>query len=311
MSLRNIRAAYARLDPAHVFDGLFIPTRGRRNRGQLLVPQRPFGDVLIGFQGFEQLGSNDQSILLALTAQLGIEGLYIDAEPEGEISRQLRLDLHFTEDNGLRLASRETSLRSLLKDAGYKEPSSGKSLNDAKECLNRLANAQLREQNLATGWDQRYNLISVKFGLGIGDKIHVAANPRLSQAVFKGQHVRISLIERGALESEVAKILHCWLCSNVRLGQALGNGNGAKLDTLALHVWGAAKWEEASRSSRSKWRSQMREAFDEIRDATKQLGGGGYGWAIDRTPTDLVMVSRPKALPIADFFEMLPSEMGD
>lgn len=28
------------------------------------------------------------------------------------------------------------------------------------------------------------------------------------------------------------ELLHCWFCSNIRLGQALGNGNGAHLDTL-------------------------------------------------------------------------------
>ena len=307
MSQRHIRAAYARLDATHLFDGLFVPTKGRK-RGRLLVPQRPFGGALIGFQGFEQLGSSDQSILLALTAQLGIDGLVIDAAPQGEISQQLRLDLKFSQDGGMPLASKETSLRSLLIDAGYEEPDSGPSLKQAKECLNRLANAQLREQNLNTGWDQRYNLISVRFDVGLGDKIHVAANPRLSQAVFAGQHVRISLIERAAMKTQVAKILHCWLCSNVRLGQALGRGNGARIDTLAPHVWGAEGWEVASRSMKSRYRAQLRDALDEIRDATKRLGGS-YEWAIDRT-SDLVMVSRPKMLPIAEFFELLPSDMA-
>ncbi|WP_431194149.1 hypothetical protein, partial [Pseudomonas viridiflava] len=55
-------------------------------------------------------------------------------------------------------------------------------------------------------------------------------------------HAWRSLFERKGLETEVAKTLHAWLCSNIRIGRALGNGNGAHLDTIALHVWGGAAW---------------------------------------------------------------------
>jgi hypothetical protein len=293
------------MDPAHLFDGLFVPTKGKK-RGRLLVEPRRFGNLEIGFQGFEQLGADDQSILLALSAQLGIDGLVIAASPAGPMSRQLRLALDFDHDDGAPLASKRTSLRSLLIDAGYKDPESGPALARAKESLNRLRATQIREIDRETGWDRACNLISANFNHKTGE-IYVAANPRLTSAVFRGQHIKVSLFERDALESEVAKLLHCWLCSNVRLGRALGNGNGAHLDTLAPHVWGRAAWEGLSKQNRSLKRGHLRAALDEIADRTRALQGG-VGWTIDQTSSGLVLVSRPKELPLLERRYERPSD---
>lgn len=301
MTQQRIKPAYAKFDPAHVFDGLFVPTKGKK-RGRLLVESRRFGNLEIGFQGFEQLGSDDQSILLALTAQLGIDGLVIDATPAGPVSKQLRLALDFSRDDGAQLASKRTSLRSLLIDAGHNPDTS---TDKAKNSLNRLRATQIREIDRETGWDRVCNLISVSFNHKTGE-IHVAANPRLTGAVFRGQHVKVSLFERNELESEPAKLLHCWLCSNIRLGQALGNGNGAHIDTLVPHVWGRSAWETASTKVRSVRRSQLKAALDEISDLTRGLPGG-MDWAIDQTSSGIVLISRPKELPFLES-DMTPSE---
>lgn len=291
----HTKPAYARIDPAHVFDGLFVPTGGKA-RGKLIVPARRFGEIEIGFQGFEQLGADDQSILLAIAAQIGVNGDVIFAKPQGPVMEQLRMALEIRTDDGATVGSKHTSLRSLLIDAGYKDPESGAALKRAKSCLNRLRSAQVREINHATGWDRVSNLISTQFNHRTRD-VYVAANPRLTGAVFTGQHVKISLYERNALKTEAAKILHCWLCSNIRLGRALGNGQGAHLDTLAPHVWGRAAWEGFAASDKSKKRSQLRGALDEIAERTR-THFDGYGWHIDRTSSDLVMISRPKEIPI-------------
>jgi hypothetical protein len=293
MTQQHIKPAYAKFDPAHVFDGLFVPTKGKK-RGRLLVEPRRFGKLEIGFQGFEQLGADDQSILLSLSAQLGIDGLTINDAPLGPISRQLRLDLRIDRDDGKPLASKRTSLRSLLIDAGYNPETSTEK---AKESLNKLRATQIREIDRETGWDRVCNLISVSFNHKTRE-IHVAANPRLTGAIFKEQHVKVSLFERNELESEAAKILHCWLCSNIRLGHSLGNGNGAHIDTLAPHVWGQG-WERFSKQSKSQKRGQLRDALDEIADRTRRLQGG-MGWAIDQTSSGLVLVSRPKELPLLE-----------
>lgn len=293
MAQQLIKPAYARFDPGHLFDGLFVPTKGKK-RGRLLVEPRRYGKLEIGFQGFEQLGADDQSILLALSAQLGIDGLVIDANPAGPVSRALRVSMSFNQDDGADVASKKTSLRSLLIDAGYNPDTS---TDTAKASLNRIANTQILEIDRATGWDRRCNLISASFNHKTGE-LHVAANPRLTGAVFRGQHVKISLVERAALESEVAKLLHSWLCSNIRLGRALGNGNGAHIDTLAPHVWGRVAWDEASKKVKSQRRVQLRDALYEISDSTRSRQG--MGWAIDQTSSGLVLVSRPKELPFLE-----------
>jgi hypothetical protein len=309
MSKPVIKASYAKIDPAHLFDGLFVPTNGKK-RSNLKVEAKRFGDLDISFQGFEQLGCDDQSILLAISAQLGIDGLSIDADTTGPISKQLRTDIFKgvkgVHDDGSELRSKETSLRSLLIDAGYKDVEGGKSMESVKNSLNRIRSAQIREVNKKTGWDRVCNLISVDFNQ-ISGSTYIAANPRLSASVFRGQHVRISLHERNALDSEVAKLLHSWLCSNIRLGRSLGNGNGAHIDTLAPHVWGSA-WSGLSASSKSNKRALMREALDEIADRTRKMRGG-YGWTIDRTGSGLVLISRPKEMPVADVLDLSPSQV--
>lgn len=292
--LQNTRSAYARFDPTHLFDGLFVPTTGRK-RGRLFVPSRTFGDFEISFQGFEQLGADDQSILLAISAQLGIEGLIIEHEPSGEISKELRLALELNKSRRDPVASRKTSLRSILLDAGYSD--GGKDFETIKNSLNRLRSAQIREKNKA-GWDRVSNLISTDFNHESGE-IYVAANPKLTEAIFFGQHVRISLYERKELKTEVAKILHCWLSSNIRPGGKLGNGNGAHINTLAPHVWGQ-EWLTMSPSQKSTRRKRLRDSFDEIKKGTKKAQLGlGEGWSIMES-NNRVFISRPRNMPLFD-----------
>lgn len=231
--------------------------------------------------------------MLALSAQLGIDGLTIESEPCGPISKRLRLALRFNQDDGAPLASQRTTLRSLLVSSGHHPDTSTEK---AKISLNRLRATQIREINRETGWDRVCNLISVVFNHKTGE-VYVATNPRLTSAVFQGQHIKVSLFERNALTSEVSKILHCWLCSNIRLGHSLGNGRGAHIDTLAPHVWGNAAWAAMEPYVKSKKRANLREALTEIAESTGSVSGTP-GWIVDHTPNGLVFISRPKDLPI-------------
>lgn len=282
--------SYARIDPAHLFDGLFVPTNGRP-RGRLYVPPRDFGEAQISFQGYEQLGSDDQSILLAISAQLGVDGLILDGvAPEQRVSRALRENMDLRPDTGGHVASRQTSLRSLLQAAGYASDS-GAELDAVKRVLNRLANAQVREINRKTKWDWRANLISAVFSHDAASgTVYVAANPRLTSAIFgEGQYVRISLQERRTLASEAAKLLHAWLSATLREGHHLAAGQGVSLDALGPHVWGPAH-VEGSRKVRSIRRGLLREALAEIGELPI--------WRVDATASE-VAVSRLKALPSA------------
>lgn len=309
MSRSHIKPAYAKMDPAHLFDGLFVPVSGKA-RPKLCVHPKKHGEFQIGFYGYDQLGAFDQSVLLAVAAQLGIDGLIVNPDPLGEVGQQLRLQMYPKDVKDCRreYRAKKTSLRSLLLDAGHKDADNGKAMADIKTALNRLGNAQINEVNPFTGWNQRCNLISTSWN-NLSGELFIAANPRMSGAIFRGQHVKVSLFERNALSSDVAKILHAWLCSNVRLGRSLGNGHGTMLDTLLPHVWGPDHDKKTAAYVMSKRRSKLRSALDEIRDATRTLDGG-YGWEIDRDSSDLIWIARPKALPVQEAkFGLTPSDL--
>lgn len=301
--MRNIKPSFCSLDMAHLFDGLFVPTNGRA-RGRLYVAPRVFNGLEVSFQGFEQLGPDDQSILLAVAAQLGIGGKQFGEDKggveQGELWKKLKVEGN---TEGAVCGSIKTTLYSIMRDAGYENP---KATEDAKACLNRLRNAQVREVNKESGWDRVSNLASFRMNHKTGD-VFIATNPRLTQAIFKGQHCKVSLYERNALETGVAKMLHCWLSSNINLGQALGRGNGAGVDTLIPHVWGPG---EVSRKTQCVRRGQLKDALSEIKDNTAGLNKGG-GWIIDQTSSGLVMVSRPKSLPLVEVSESICRSMTD
>lgn len=302
---RSKPAVYAKMDPAHLFDGLFVPMNGVKRemcsdgvlrRPRLLVGMRDFGGIQVGFQGFEQLGADDQSLLLAIAYQLGTDGLLISSSPtqgKGPTSMDLwdRMGLKSENAPDKPIGAKKTTLHSLLIDAGY-NPNKGTA--KIKGSINRLRNAQIREK--AAGWDRASNLISVVFK--DSGETYVAANPRLTKAIFEGQHVKISLFERNQLTSEVSKILHAWLCSNIRQGKSLGNGSGVKIDTLLPHVWGRNALNDDRRRVSNK-RAQLRDALAEI-DAELNSLHMGYGWVVDQTSSGIVQVSRPKDLPMIE-----------
>jgi hypothetical protein len=54
--------------------------------------------------------------------------------------------------------------------------------------------------------------------VGDDNEVTIALNWRLSRAICDGHHARISLVERRALRSEPAQVLHSWLSSCLRPG---------------------------------------------------------------------------------------------
>lgn len=303
MTKLRSKSAFAMLDPSHLFDGMYIPTKGKKRTSQKLGPYK-FSNKIITIRSHEQLGVDDQSMNLAIAAQIGINGNTFE-EPKGEISSLLKKEMQIIGVENSTLGAMKTSLRSLMIDAGYRSPDSGKSLREARECLDRLRLTNIREYDPETGWDRSANLISVYFNHKTGE-VFVAVNPRLTEAIFFGQDTRISLFERNLLSSEPSKLIHCWLSSYVRQGESLANGHGAYLDTLAPHVWGP-NHDNESRQVRSKRRHLLAKALDEIVDATKPLHKGS-GWKIEINAQGLVHVMRPK-IPKHEAKERLPSSL--
>jgi len=285
MTMKRIESSYARFDYAHLFDGVFVPTNGTK-RGRLFVPSRQFDNVEVSFYGYEQLGADDQSVFLAVAAQLGISGGVAKSEtPTGdELRRKMFSE---TVDDGSRVAAIRTSLRAIAIDAGYN--SSGAALQIVHKCLHRLGCTIVREYGAYEAGhrvDRRCMLLSSKIEIDTKEVV-IAANPRLTRSIYgEQQHIKVSLIERNALESEVAKILHAWLCAVVRPGGILGR-DGVLIDTLLPHVWGA-QCADASAPVRSNRRARIRDALVEIAQRTK--------WKIDLS-RHLAYITRPKMMP--------------
>lgn len=273
---------YAKLDPAHLYDGLFVPTGGRP-RGRLYVPPRSFGGVKISYQGYEQLGAGDQSVLLAIAAQAGMRRVIVPHDTESSVGAALRKRLYGDgDDDQSRLVAIATTLYAIAKDAGY-TAISGETIGLVRASLNRLGNAQIRiiSKRLDTATNFIGSIVDPETGA-----VGVVINPRLTEAVLGGQHARISLTERRALRSEVAKLLHAWLSAYLRAGKSLV----ADVDTLGPHVWGPA-WHQQGKDSdkvtQSRRRGQIRNALAEIR---------GIGWQVDADKTgSQVCITRPRS----------------
>jgi hypothetical protein len=117
------------------------------------------------------------------------------------------------------------------------------------------------------------------------DHFRITLNWRLASAILgDAQFVKISLFERNQLNEPVAKILHAWLSSNMRLGQPLGFGNGVYVDTLLPHIWGH---DNPSTDTIRQRRIRVKDALKEINGVNNWIcNQSGQKWYITR-PKDL------------------------
>jgi len=300
--------AYSKVDTKLFVDGLFVPTKGKK-RGRLLTEPIQIGNTKVQYQGFEQLGTDDQSVLLSICANLGVDGLIIKpVEPKGQYSRQLSLDMGFEKekltgfpnDKKVEMLSKKTTYYNILKQSGYKNL---KANNDLKRVLNRLSNVQVRY--IGPRYDYRLQLISSVFD-NINNEIYVAVNPELAGAILGNQYALVSLYERRRLTTEPAKLLHFWLSGFVRPGCSLGR-NGAKINTLCRHVWGPDH-DKVKIYTQSKRRAMLIDALEQLNNNMNDLyWGENDGWKIDLNK-DIAIIKRPTTLPVMEHVDNLIEE---
>ncbi len=72
--MRKDISDYAKIDPAFMTDGLFVP---KANKSKAINIKREWDKGEIGFRGV-QLGAMHQSVLLAVCARTGRDGLCIE-----------------------------------------------------------------------------------------------------------------------------------------------------------------------------------------------------------------------------------------
>ncbi len=111
-------------------------------------------------------------------------------------------------------------------------------------------------------------------------KLYVALNPLIARAVMGGgQHVRISMDEVRALQTDPARLMHQRLCGWIDPGKS----GRVELDTLCGYVWPG----QATNPNTLKTRRQAaRRALPEL---------AALGWAVSEYAKNKFEIGRPKA----------------
>ena len=292
---------FARVDPMFMTDGLFVPTA---RKGQALYEVgREYDQGEVVFKGV-QLTAAHQSVLLAVCARTGRNGLLVKGTKDDTLGNQMSLDFFENSKAGrdalaalqaVAEAERkdktlvECSAYSLLLDAGME--TGGKDYKKVADLLSDLATVVLYRRVGKRG--AASNLLSFVHN---GDKMSIALNWRLAESILgEAQNIQVSLMERHNLAGSVARLLHAWLSAHVRQGFSLMDGQGAKLDTLARHVWGSRPVSDSVKRNR---RSELRKAIEEI--------GRLEGWAAVVDERGTARFSRPRFVE-----QRTPGEQGE
>lgn len=282
---------YAKFDPALATDGLFTPTA---RRGQALYEVgRTWDGGEIRFEGV-QLTAAHQSVLLAVCARTGRGGLLVKGSKDDPLGAQFGLDFdkETAEKTTRALATRgvaaeeetavvECSAYAILADAGMDD--GGNNYITLSKLLTQLATVVMYRRVGKRGGSS--NLLSFVHD---GDKMSIALNWRLAAAILGDhQNIQVSLYERHRLNGSVARLLHAWLSCFVRPGKGLMNGQGAKLDTLAAHIWGNRPVSAGVARNR---RTDLRKAIAEI--------GGLPGWSASVDARGVAHFNRPAHIDV-------------
>ena len=278
MTNTNIERYHARHDRAHCLaPGIFRSLRKGRRKSQNLDITYVFGDLSLRFVGFQPLGADDMRFLQGIIALAGPHGLILGSEPTTEAGRQLRLFL----DPRLAAAQQDalvvrSSMLHLLKLVGL--TGGGKNIKGLKESLRRMANVTVyvtKNQQEAS-----FHLLSYVFD---DNELLVAVNPRIAEAILgRIPHARIEINEVRELKSDVACLIHQWLCAWIDPGEKKHIG----LTTIIHYLWE----ETENAKTMQKRRQYVRKALAEFEK---------IGWKITEQGGEQYEIARPK-LPEPD-----------
>lgn len=223
---------FAKHDPATALACLFRPVcRGKR---PVLNVDYHFDGLRLRFVCHETPDVRDQSILLAAIGLAGLDSLPLDKEAQGQIGKQLWLDLQPMEQAIFDTATVVTCSYYQLLEAAGMDSTSKLSYDRLKDILWRLSMIGCRAYKDGYDWSMKV----LSYAARPDGRISIAMNSRFA-AALAGQHVRVSLEERRALSgkqkgSEVAELLHCYLTAWIRDGQK----QRIYVDGLATKIYG-------------------------------------------------------------------------
>ena len=275
MTNTNIERYHARHDRAHCLaPGIFRSLRKGRRKSQNLDITYVFGDLSLRFVGFQPLGADDMRFLQGIIALAGPHGLILGSEPTTEAGRQLRLFL----DPRLAAAQQDalvvrSSMLHLLKLVGL--TGGGKNIKGLKESLRRMANVTVyvtKNQQEAS-----FHLLSYVFD---DNELLVAVNPRIAEAILgRIPHARIEINEVRELKSDVACLIHQWLCAWIDPGEKKHIG----LTTIIHYLWEETENAKTMQKRRRCVRKALAE-FEKIGWKITEQGGEQYEIARQKLP---------------------------
>lgn len=293
MSKSNV-SSFAKVDPAHLLDGLFIPTA---KKGEALYGvEGAFNNINIAFKGV-QLSVAHQSLLLAISSRTARQAkahsvLVTGSAKDLKLKQVQNLELTGEAEN-LDVSIVKCSAYSLLMDAGI--GTGGKSYDEMVKMLHEMSTVTMYRGDVKRGGTSK--LLSFT---NVGEQVVVSLNWRMAGAILGSQNIQVSLYERIELsDSPVAKILHAWLSGYIRLGGNLMAGRGAEIDTLVRHVWGNRPCSDGVIKQR---RLRIREALSAINKLK--------GW-VCRIEKTHVFISRPKKLIEPDQSNLSPGDIAE
>lgn len=291
---RSKVSSFAKVDPAHLLDGLFTPTA---KKGEALFNvEGSFGGLMIAFKGV-QMSVAHQSLLLAISArtsrQAKANAVLVTGNAGNLQNKQVKQLALTGRAEGLDVSIVKCTAYSLLVDAGMNV--GGKSYNAMINMLHEMSSVTMYRGVGLKGGTSR--LLSFSHD---GNQFIVSFNWRMADAILGRQNVQVSLHERNYLkESPVAKILHAWLSGHIRLGGQLMAGRGAEIDTLVRHVWGNRPCSEGVLKQR---RIRVREGLVAINKLD--------GWVCRLNGTH-AYISRPKKLSSLDKCDFSPGDIAE
>lgn len=291
---RSKVSSFAKVDPAHLLDGLFTPTA--RKGEALYGVESSFSGLTIAFKGV-QMSVSHQSLLLAISArtarQAKASSILVTGNADNLQHKQVKQLSLTGKAEGLDVSIVKCTAYSLLVDAGMDV--GGKSYNAMINMLHEMSTVTLYRGAGLKGGTSR--LLSFSHD---GDQFIVSFNWRMADAILGKQNVQVSLHERNYLkESPVAKILHAWLSGHIRLGGNLMAGRGAEIDTLIRHVWGNRPCSDGVLKQR---RLRLKDGLKAINNLE--------GW-ICRISGTRVYISRPKELSSLDKCKLSPGDVAE
>ena len=238
-------------DPALGMSGVFLPLQ-KGVRGKLDV-HRTWGPATIRWRGPDQLGISDQSVLFAVLEVAAehmvnspTQALVCDTD---ELWPLLGHEEHVFHSDTIGVT---TTYARLVHHCGWVD--GGTAVQRVKDALRRLTETTVWARVTDDDGSVREGssrLLAWK--IGDRNRISMVVNWRQAQALRGTQYARISMLERCALQTEVAQALHAVLCCKINVGSAWACG----LDKLQVHIWGNTATGNNLRARRMRMRAAL------------------------------------------------------